>query len=97
MAGVGIGYVGLLALALTVILVFLDGIWMVGALIVVALGASVLPELVMDLRYSRYQDEWESRIAQEPAEPSSTKRRSDRDWDGSTMQRSLVSVEGRWM
>lgn len=54
-----IGYVILLGVLLVVVLAFLEGIWMIVSVTILALAASVLPELLMDLRYSKYRREWE--------------------------------------
>lgn len=54
-----IGYVILLGILLVVVLTFIEGIWMIVSVTILALAASVLPELLMDLRYSKYQREWE--------------------------------------
>lgn len=65
-----IGYVFLLGILLVVALIFTDGIWMIVSVTILALAASVLPELLMDLRYSKYQGEWEvaNGVDTEPSE-----------------------------
>jgi hypothetical protein len=54
-----LGYVLLLGIVLVVILTFFSGLWMAIGLTVLAFAASVLPELMTDLRYSKYCREWE--------------------------------------
>lgn len=55
-----LGYIASLIVALIAILHFLDGIWLAVALTILALAASIVPEMVVDLRYSRYREEWEA-------------------------------------
>lgn len=55
-----IGYIAFLVAALIAILLFVDGIWLAVTLTILALAASIVPEMVVDLRYSRYREEWEA-------------------------------------
>lgn len=55
-----LGYVAFLVAALVVSLLFVDGFWLAVALTILALAASIVPEMVVDLRYSRYREEWEA-------------------------------------
>lgn len=53
-----LAYVLLWIVALLFILAFADGIWLVVGLVILAFGAIILPEVLMDLRYSKYREEW---------------------------------------
>lgn len=54
-----LAYVLLWIVLLLLVLAYADGIWMVLGLSVLALGAVILPEILTDLRYSKYRKEWE--------------------------------------
>lgn len=54
-----IAYIALLISALFAVIVFMDGMWLAVGLTAVALAASVVPEMIADLRYSKYREEWE--------------------------------------
>lgn len=57
---VPLGYVAFLVAALIVTLLFIEGVWLGVALTILALAASIVPEMVVDLRYSRYREEWQA-------------------------------------
>lgn len=54
-----ISYIALLIISAIVLLAYVHGLWLAVGLTVLALGGSLVPEMFIDLRYSRYRQEWE--------------------------------------
>jgi magnesium-transporting ATPase (P-type) len=54
--------------ALIAVIVFADGIWLAIGLTVVAFFVGMVPELLIDLRYGKYRNEWE--MANSASSPS---------------------------
>ena len=52
-------FVAFLVVAVGVLVAFVDGIWLAIGLTVLALPAGMLPELFLDVSYSKYRREWE--------------------------------------
>jgi hypothetical protein len=52
-------YIALLIIGVIVLITYVDGVWLAVGLTVLALGGSLIPEMIADLRYSRYRQEWE--------------------------------------
>lgn len=61
-------FVATLILVAGVLVVCVDGLWLAIGLTVLAFPAGMLPELFIDLRYSKYRREWE--IANEKEDDS---------------------------
>jgi hypothetical protein len=54
-----LAYVAILILGLIALLTFVQGVWLAVGLTVLAFPAGMVPELLTDLRYGKYRQEWE--------------------------------------
>jgi hypothetical protein len=54
-----LGYISFVIIALLAVLALTDGLVLMVSIVIVALAASIIPEVLGDLRYSKYRREWE--------------------------------------